>query len=59
MSTTPNINCIFKSDPTFSNISAIKKDKVIYLDLGYHLTFGSKFGEASILLLDLIYNDNQ
>ena len=49
---------IFKDDQTLKNITAVKTDKVIYLDLGYHLTFGSKFTEASLLALNLMLEND-
>ena len=53
----PKENCVFMDDPIFSIVNAVKNQKVIYIDLGYHLTFGSSFGEASLLLINLISND--
>ena len=49
-----NSTSVFLDEPIFNNLNAVKNNKIIYLDLGYHLTFGSKFGESSILALSLV-----
>mgnify|MGYP001167715415 CR=1 FL=1 len=48
---------VFLNDATFKNLNAVKNNKIIYLDLGYHLTFGSMFGESAILALSLVLAD--
>tara|TARA_Y100001970_G_scaffold105535_1_gene132199 strand:+ start:467 stop:1315 length:849 start_codon:yes stop_codon:yes gene_type:complete len=48
---------VFLDDPTFRNLNAVKNNKIIYLDLGYHLTFGSKFGESALLALNLLLDN--
>ena len=57
MNSKPKENCVFMDDPIFSKVNAVINEKVIYIDLGYHLTFGSSFGEASIFLIDLISSE--
>lgn len=52
-----NSTSIFIDDTIFENLNAVKNDKIIYLDLGYHLTFGSAFGESAILALSLVLAD--
>ena len=52
-----NSKSVFLDDPTFKNLSAVKNNKIIFLDLGYHLTFGSMFGESAILALSLVLAD--
>ena len=49
---------VFLNDRSFENLNAVKNGKIIYLDLGYHLTFGSKFGEASLFALNLILDED-
>jgi len=48
---------VFLNDATFKNLNAVRNNKIIYLDLGYHLTFGSMFGESAILALSLVLAD--
>lgn len=52
-----NSKSVFLDDPTFKNLNAVKNNKIIFLDLGYHLTFGSMFGESAILALSLVLAD--
>ena len=47
-------NSSFSTKPEFKDLSAVKNDKIINIDMGRYLTFGPSFLENSLDLINTI-----